>query len=51
MFGVKSTKNVHDIKNVWLRMYCCVLMCLDEFYVFVFLETNVGCSEDIEALV
>ena len=43
-FGYQSTKNVHEFREVCLRMYLCVLLCLDEFYGFVSLETKVECS-------
>ena len=43
-FWVQSRKNIHDIRKVCLRMYLCVLMCLDEFFIFVFVETKVRCS-------
>ena len=35
--------NVHDVRKVCLRKYLCDLRCLSEFYVFIFLETDVRC--------
>ena len=48
LFGCQTSKNVHDVRKVFLRMYSCVLMCLSEFYAFVLFELSVGCSYDLD---
>ena len=50
-FWGQTFKNVHDIRKMCLRKYLCVLMSLSESYVFVLLETCVGCSYDLEEYV
>lgn len=37
-FRVQSAKNIDDVREVFLRMYLCVFLCLDEFYMFVALK-------------
>ena len=44
MFGGQTSKNDHDVRKVILRKCLCVLMCFIEFYVFILIEIDVGCS-------
>ena len=37
MIWSQASENVHNVRNVYLRKCLCVLMCLGEFYVFIFL--------------
>ena len=41
-FGGQTSKNVHDIRKVYLEMTLCVLACFAKFYVFYLDEIDVG---------
>ena len=50
MCGSQIPKNVHDVQKICIRKCSCLLMCLSEFYVIVFIEIDLGCYYDLEDL-
>ena len=43
-FEGQTSRNIHDFKKVRLKKCYCIFMYVSEFYVFVLIEIDVGCS-------